>query len=546
MRMLAILCGFVLGMVGTQALAASAALVVANGTYADGSQIDGVDAIVAAASAFAGSDVDLEVVEDATRPAITEALGRFAEKPAELETRLVILAGKFVRTGRETYLLAQGAEVGDVWGAVRGGVPVSEVLDFLSGGASQGVLFLASPQGEAEEIAPGLMGGIAMLDIPADVTVIRGAPERIAALMPEVLRPGSALAQRIRAGTAQGDISDDTEPTVSADDLTDGDPTADEIEEAFWRLTEVQDDAAGYRAYLDRYGDGPHAREAQARLAALADTADGPRLREAALGLDPAARRAVQRNLVLLGDGTGGVDGIFGPGTRTAIRSWQSANDLPPTGFLDSDQIATLEAQSASRAADLEAEEQGRLEAERQEEAAYWRETGEGRDIDGLEAFLERYPQGRYAAKARERLSDLRDARIDTDGMSKEEQDMWQAARDAGTIAAYEAYANAYPRGRYANRVRQELAALRLASNAPPGDSDAAAAEAELGLTPLTRRAVEDRLVALDLAPGAVDGTFDAETRDALRRYQEGLGVPVTGYLDAGTARRLLTDSVTQ
>jgi peptidoglycan hydrolase-like protein with peptidoglycan-binding domain len=37
---------------------------------------------------------------------------------------------------------------------------------------------------------------------------------------------------------------------------------------------------------------------------------------------------------------------------------------------------------------------------------------------------------------------------------------------------------------------------------------------------------------------------FDAETRRAIRRYQNARGLPVSGYLNEGTVVRLLADAV--
>ncbi len=61
----------------------------------------------------------------------------------------------------------------------------------------------------------------------------------------------------------------------------------------------------------------------------------GGRAAEAALGLDQEARWVIQRGLRERGFDPGPLDGIVGPGTRAAIRRWQTAQGLPPTGYLD-------------------------------------------------------------------------------------------------------------------------------------------------------------------------------------------------------------------
>jgi len=65
-----------------------------------------------------------------------------------------------------------------------------------------------------------------------------------------------------------------------------------------------------------------------------------------------------------------------------------------------------------------------------------------------------------------------------------------------------------------------------------------------LNLTPNTRRAIESRLDRLGLKPGKVDGTFDDDTRRAIRRYQSARNLDETGYLNEAFVVQILADSV--
>ena len=56
---------------------------------------------------------------------------------------------------------------------------------------------------------------------------------------------------------------------------------------------------------------------------------------EKALGLDQEAQWLIQRGLRERGFDPGPLDGIIGSGTRAALRRWQTAQGLPPTGYLD-------------------------------------------------------------------------------------------------------------------------------------------------------------------------------------------------------------------
>ena len=70
------------------------------------------------------------------------------------------------------------------------------------------------------------------------------------------------------------------------------------------------------------------------------------------------------------------------------------------------------------------------------------------------------------------------------------------------------------------------------------------AAEEGLGLNAAARRLVEQRLDQLDMRPGDLDGTFDAKTRRAIRRFQEARNMEATGYLDQTTTVALLAGAV--
>jgi peptidoglycan hydrolase-like protein with peptidoglycan-binding domain len=49
----------------------------------------------------------------------------------------------------------------------------------------------------------------------------------------------------------------------------------------------------------------------------------------------------------------------------------------------------------------------------------------------------------------------------------------------------------------------------------------------------------ESQLKVAGFDPGRVDGIFDAQTAEAVRKYQEAKGLPVSGLLDAPTRREL-------
>ena len=78
----------------------------------------------------------------------------------------------------------------------------------------------------------------------------------------------------------------------------------------------------------------------------------------AGLGLDRAARRAIQEGLAAAGFDPGGADGVFGAGTRSALRAWQAQQGIAGTGYLTATSAAELraagEAVLAARATEAE------------------------------------------------------------------------------------------------------------------------------------------------------------------------------------------------
>jgi len=71
--------------------------------------------------------------------------------------------------------------------------------------------------------------------------------------------------------------------------------------------------------------------------------------------LSAAQRQGVQQQLTVLGFYDHAVDGSFGPGTRAAIRKFQLAYDLAPTGYLDAKEIRLLKEGAAAKEKEIAA-----------------------------------------------------------------------------------------------------------------------------------------------------------------------------------------------
>ena len=108
---------------------------------------------------------------------------------------------------------------------------------------------------------------------------------------------------------------------------------------------------------------------------------------EAAVGLGRLARRTIQEGLAASGFDAGAADGLFGPGTRRALREWQAASGVTATGYVDASAAAALRvaAEEAARVADerqAEREAEARRQAELEAEAERRRPGRVFRDCD--------------------------------------------------------------------------------------------------------------------------------------------------------------------
>lgn len=117
----------------------------------------------------------------------------------------------------------------------------------------------------------------------------------------------------------------------------------------------------------------------------------GPAAAEDFLSKDD--RRLVQRSLTQSGFDTRGVDGVFGRGTRNAIRDWQRFNGYDATGRLTRNQYAAITGDGASA-----------LITSRADDDAAWRSARALDDARAYQDYLRRYPGGMYVQQARERL----------------------------------------------------------------------------------------------------------------------------------------------
>ncbi len=452
--------------------------------------------------------------------------------------RVIMLAGNFAQSGSDSWFFGIDAEQPGLIDADRMGVSLSVVMDLLGRAPGQSILLLSHESADMP-LGPGLKPGIGALAVPEGVTVIQGDPTQMARATEMLLQPDQRIAGLTSAGKSirMDGYTDGPARLGAVAGVVETHPAtpAQKGEELAWRGAQSLNSVEGYDSFLRDFPDGRFAEQARERRESLrADTPENrAKATEAALNLSRDRRRQIQRHLVLLGYDTKGIDGLFGPATRDAVTRWQKDRELPATGYLIAPQLERLDQEAGRRAAQLEKEAAERQEIARQQDEAYWAQTGKEGGEGALLAYLDRYPEGIHAEEAQRRLDKLRADRI-----SPAERGAWAQAEKAGD---YRPYLRDYPDGNFAETARQRQQQRDEAAN-----SQYAQQENALGLTQVTRQLVESRLAGLGLNTGKVDGVFDADTRRALRQYQKARNLPATGFMNQNTVVRLLADTFLQ
>lgn len=534
-------------MSSTAAFADDAAVLLGAERYSNLDRLIGGSEVAGVAPALTAVGFVAQGVANPDAAASLAALQRFVGQTGGADRLIVALSGHFMTDGARSWFLPVDAAAPSIF-AMSGAVSVDSVMQVMSRKPGQGVLVLGYDAGLDDVIDPFVVEGLGDLVIPQGVTVVTGTPAAAADFLAAMATPGADIMTLVRdnrrlsvAGYAPGSLVL-VPPTArvtppAADEDGPGDLAA---ETALWEGARALDTEAAYRNYLSRYPAGRFAAEAEALIAEITTEPNrAARLVEDALGLNRDAMRDIQRDLTLLDFDPRGIDGIFGPGTRNAITNWQQQNGYSQTTYLTAEQINRLDAQAARRGAELEAAAERARAEQLRLDRAYWQETGARADEPGLRAYLDRYPDGTFAAQAAEQLAAIEDAK--RAAAAAEDTAAWEAAVAADTVAAYESYLQAFPNGALIAEAQARIDTLL----APSLDNDPAAIEGEaaLGLTPITFRLIEARLQQLGLEPGAVDGSFDDSTRRAVRNFQRDRELTVTGYLNEETIVRLLADA---
>ena len=461
--------------------------------YDDLRRVSNATDVLDAAESLRNAGYEVSTLANGSADEMNRMLERFANDATDADRLVVGLAGRFVTDGQRSWLLAQDANRPSPFG-LGNAISVDSVLNVMGRVPGQSIMILGYDQGAADQIGSYLREGVGDLDIPQGVTVVFGEPNMTDGVITDALAvPGGDVMAFVRGNRRLGargyqpqSLIMQTAPATFAPSIPT--PIVDPSLRA-WNDAQEANSADSYRDFLFDNPGSPFAAEARRRLDQI--ESDPVRLAESVengLNLSRSERRAIQRNLTLLEFNTRGVDGIFGPGTRGAIRNWQQSNGFAQTSFLTSEQINRIDGQASRLSAEIEAEEERAREEALRLDRDYWEETGARGDEAGYRAYLNRYPEGIFAGEANAKLG----------AVNRGNEDTREAAQ---------------------------------------------ATERALNINPVLRRLIESRLAQLGFDPGQVDGRFDRDTRRAISRYQTQSNISGTGYIDQPTLARLLADT---
>ncbi len=528
----------------TSAQARDVAYLIGNSTYDHYVDVPTAGRVSDMARKLEEAGFDVTLAEDMTAERLSVLGTTILRDAREADTLLVFVSGHVVSGPADAWLLGSDARAVNAVSAGQSGLSLN-ALSAIGARIPGRAILLVADNNEEPDLGYAMRDGFDALHLPQGVTLVNGPYFKLQQLVRTgLLEPDQSMASLIAASGGDLHINGyvSNVPLYRADGPAA--PVLDRaalLESGYWQAVEEIGTRKAYQSYLDRYPNGVRVGQARQRLGALqpADPIKDAEAIEAALGLDRDARREVQRDLDILGFDPRGIDGIFGPGTRGAVRKWQEANNFVVTGYLDRAQRAVLRQSARARAFELQQQAEERRRQAEAEDRAYWRQVTAGETAAGYREYLGRYPDGLFSDRARNRLEAIENALRGQ--AEREEREAWDRAKTSDSITGYERYLARYPRGNFSDTARQRIAALQR--EIEQRDRLRAAEEAERSVISggAMSLIVETRLAQLGYNPGSVDGTFDDKTRRAIRQYQRAVDIEPTGYVEQRTLVLLLS-----
>ncbi len=523
------------------ALAKDVALVIGNSTYRNQPRTPDARRVDGARDALVATGFQVIYGENLTKSEQAVIAGEFYAAARNAERVVIVVSGQIASSARDSWLLGVDADQPNAFTVGGAALSLGALMDVLSQKPGAALMFIAETDGDIY-LSDWMTGGAENLTAGQGVTLVRGpAREVVQFLEQSVLVPGQSLrkaAEQVPNHTVVTGFVSDTMPFLAKTAPVGVDVVRND-DFAYWKAVQAIGTVEAIQSYVDRYPGGNYIRPAKDAIENLqAQPEVQARADEARLKLAREQRRQIQRNLSILGFNPRGIDGLFGRGSRAAIGAWQQSRGIDGFGYLTGNQISALQSAADIRSQKLEEEARLRQEEQDRQDATYWRQTGRDGTEPSLRAYLKRYPDGLYSEIAQTRVDQFDEERRAE--VAAVEREYWDDVQSVGSAVAYRQYLQKYPRGAFARVAKEQLAQLEGPSRDEELIRRARADEARVAGNGIARLLVEQKLQALGLKPGRVDGKFDDKTRRAVRKFQRARQIPATGYVTQQTIVRLL------
>ena len=459
----------------TPVMAEDAAVLLGVSNYENFDNVEGATGITGAADRMERMGFAVRARNNPSRSELLSAFGWLGPKLSDADRAILVMNGTFVHYGDSAWFMAADADRPSVLGPADQGIHLNTILEIMAEVPGGAIVVLGTPANQGR-YRGRLDFGIGEIEVPQGVTLITGEPDQVSRFVRSRLTDAgtNVIAAARDDGLAVDGFMPRNLPVLPGTLSFNFDEDRPNPDLQGWEAAQAANTVEAYQKYLTDFPRGAFRSEARTNLLTLQnDPAYQDRISEERLGLSRNQRRQVQRDLTLMGYNTRGIDGLFGQGTRRAIAGWQRDQGYANTGFIAENQLNLLQRQAQNRRAQLE-----------EQDRSFWADTGASGRPNGLRQYLERYPEGLFA-----------------------------------------------------DRAKEQLAALTSSNS---GRNQAAADERALNLSPVILGLVEFQLQALGHNPGALDGRLDDSARGAIRSYQQQQGLEASGYLNRATLARLI------
>ncbi|MDF2445369.1 MAG: Peptidoglycan-binding domain 1 protein [Moraxellaceae bacterium] len=249
------------------------------------------------------------------------------------------------------------------------------------------------------------------------------------------------------------------------------------------------------------------------------------------------AVRQVQQALSQQGFPVQSVDGRWGPGTEKAVENFQRVNDLEPTGKLDTGLITALgvgqQIFSAGQQQGQQAQQQQQGQQQQQAQQQSQQQTRQGQQQQAQQGQQQPQQQSQQQQAQRspqqgqppQQQGQPQQGQQAQQGQQPPQQSTAQQGQPQGQPPQQQAQQSQAPSQQQGQPPQQQASSLKGSRKASVGPGT------PLWAGPETVRQVQQALNRNGFGVDAVDGDWDRQTAQALRKFQQARGIAPTGAL---------------